>query len=130
MLQQLHVTVYIYECTWDAVYVFSLLTKRVHMNTCTFSKRLDISKSRITSQEYFFSFFKFLIIVYILIHVILVGLTLGENCLKEDQCSITKYASRCLQNQTTKTNVCSCMKGYISSGSNASKVGTCTQRYI
>uniref|UniRef100_A0A8W8LWR5 Uncharacterized protein n=1 Tax=Magallana gigas TaxID=29159 RepID=A0A8W8LWR5_MAGGI len=52
-----------------------------------------------------------------------IGLALGENCLKEDQCSGTKYASRCLRNQTTETKVCSCMKGYIVSGSNCIKGG-------
>lgn len=52
-----------------------------------------------------------------------IGLTLGENCLKEEQCSGTKYASRCLRNQTTETQVCSCMKGYFAPGSNCIKGG-------
>nr|XP_034307833.1 protein disulfide isomerase CRELD1-like [Crassostrea gigas] len=52
-----------------------------------------------------------------------IGLTLWESCVKEDQCSGTKYASRCLQNQTTETNVCSCLKDYIASGSNCIKGG-------
>lgn len=49
--------------------------------------------------------------------IISVGLFLGEICTYDDQCSGTEYASQCIYNKTKHDRVCSCINGYVSSGS-------------
>lgn len=44
------------------------------------------------------------------------GLSLGEKCTYDGQCSVTNNASRCLYNKTEKSRFCSCVEGYIVSG--------------
>lgn len=44
-------------------------------------------------------------------------LPLGENCISDVQCLVTNNVSKCLYHPIKNTKVCSCVRGYIASGS-------------
>lgn len=44
-------------------------------------------------------------------------LSLGKNCIYDDQCSLANNVSKCLHHPIKNNKVCSCVRGYVVSGS-------------